>query len=206
MIKSYLSRNSRTLSSTGEAVQISEGGQFLLITKVSTGDQFEIRIDSNQWIPCWLGWKWILAEGEYFKSVEFRSVGASANMDIECVQGTGDFSDSRLNMVRGQVTNFMDGATVLSGHSQTIAGGATVDLSDSVTYPPPVDGYLRKATIITNMDPASDLELLNSAGEVLNSVLYRSNFLMESSDPIKIKNNTGSGIVTRICQEWYIVR
>jgi hypothetical protein len=55
------------------------------------------------------------------------------------------------------------------------------------------------------MDPAVDLEILNSADAVLDSVFFRSTKLYQVAEGIKVKNNTAAPVVCRANQAWYIV-
>lgn len=176
------------------------GGTFFYI--VNALYTFEIRFDSGEWIPCFAGFKRVNIQ-QPFQRVEARQSVFSGTMEVQFVVGDGDIQDTRLSVVRDKGLPVQKWPTVMTGHSQTIAAGAEVDLDG--TEPSPATSHERASTIVTNMDPAVDLEVLNQDDEVLDTVFFRSSKLYESSASLKVKNNTGAPVVARISQLWYVL-
>ena len=89
--------------------------------------------------------------------------------------------------------------SIITGHSQEIPAGSEVDLTGT----DPGTGFQRKATIITNLDRAVDLNVYNSDDELVDVVMYRTSKLYEVSAPLTIKNESEVAVNTAISQVWY---
>lgn len=199
--QSFLAWHKLTIPA-GQDVVKSVTGMYFMISELQSGTelQFLVSIDELPFFPATLGLKFTLPPGNAFSKLRFRNP-TTTDMVVEFYAGTVEGEDMRLNIVRGRATPFMHAETVISGHSSTIAAGAEVDLAGTAPSPK----YIRKATIISNMDPAVDLDLLNDADEMFDVCLFRQSKLIESSDNITVKNNTAAPVVCRIAQIWYVI-
>lgn len=178
-------------------------GEFFSCADVDggNGSHFEMRWDSQPFFPFNVGLGFRMLPGEQFKKVTFKNSQAS-DLYVEFYAGSANFFDSRLNIVRGRAAPVMNAPTVLTPHSDTIAAGDTIDLTgEHPTFP----NYIRKAHIITNLDTAVDLDILDENDALIDVVMYRETKLYEISAGIKIKNNGATPIVCRAFNVWYIV-
>ena len=191
----------KLLQAGGQAVKVSVFGKYVHFSEsYGSALPFEMRFDDLPWFPANMGLRFTLPGGDTYKELHFRNPNAK-DITIEFYCGTVETADSRLSIVRGRLVGVMHGPSVWTAHSQTIGAGATVDLTAAH---PVFPTYLRKATIVTNMDPAVDLEILDADDAVLDTVLFRSTKLYESSSGIQIKNNTAAPVVCRANQIWYV--
>lgn len=165
------------------------------------GEKFFAAFNDKPFFKAALGLKYVLPPGDAFSKLRFRNDTAE-EMVIEIYAGTVETEDMRLNIVRGRATPMMEAESVITGHSQTILAAAEVDLSATT---PPGPRFIRKATIVTNMDPAVDLDLANVDDDVFAAVFPKQSHLVQSSDPVKVQNPSGAPIVARIAQLWYVI-
>lgn len=176
-------------------------GRYFLVR--SAAEEFEMKIPGGNFFKISQGEGFDLGDEDRFTKLHFRRVpGSTVSQDVKIRTSDCYMFDARLSIVRGRFAAIMQAPTVWTAHSATIAAGAALDLTAAhPTFP----DYLRKATIVTNMDPAVDLEILNSADATLDTVLFRTTKLYEVSEGIKVKNNTGAPVVCRASQAWYVV-
>lgn len=191
----------------GQDIIVNVTGRFLICTDVEGGDgePFLVSIDDGAFVPFNLGLKVELPHPDSFSKVAIRNPSQS-EITVEFYAGSILVEDMRLNIVRGRAAPIMKAETVLTSHGGTIAGGGVIDLSDLVAHPPPNPKYLRAATIVTNMDPGVDLDILNTDDAEIGTCFFRQSLLIESSDPIKVKNSSGGNVICRIAQAWYVIR
>lgn len=83
-----------------------------------------------------------------------------------------------------------------------INAAATLTLPGGVAAPGSGYGY-RKALIVTNIDPALDLDVLDSADNIVGTVFFRQANVFETSDTLKLKNNNGSAMTVRVMEIFY---
>ncbi|MCW5554480.1 MAG: hypothetical protein KIS67_20270 [Verrucomicrobiae bacterium] len=200
--QSFLSHFKKTLQPNGQLVPVNVAGSFILCSDVvGSALPFEVQIDSEPFVPITQGLSIRLRAGDSFSKLTLRNPTDKV-LTVEFYVGSSHVDDARLNIVRGRSAPVMNAPTVMTAHSTTIAAAAALDLTGAhPTFPK----YLRKATIITNMDPAVDLELVNAADDIIATVMFRTAFLLESSEGIKVKNNSAGNVVCRAVQVWYIV-
>ena len=180
------------LKASGEAEQRPFGYVFWLCTEAS--DNFLVSFDGSTWVPARQRarftfpfaqeYVWLKApEGAQFDiAVSFYAAMASVAID------PGDIRNA-LTLNRGYAPALIPagGQVKLRGILGTIAG---------VTY--------RKAVLITNNDPGSDLEVWDGPGTTrLWTVFARQGHYVETSDDLTIKNETATAIVCRICEIFY---
>lgn len=192
----------------GQEIAVNVTGRFLICTDVEDGDgsPFEASLDGNSWFPFNLGLKIELPHPDSFSKVAIRNPGAS-EITVEFYAGSILVEDMRLNIVRGRAAPVMKAETVLQGgYGGTIAGGASIDLSDLATYPAPNAKYLRAATVVSNLDAGVDLDILDKDGDDLMPCFFRQSVLIESSDPVIVKNSSAGDVICRIAQFWYVIR
>lgn len=191
----------------GQQAERGVAGRFFICTEVEGGEgkPFELALNDNSFFPLNTGLKIQLPGGDDFSKVTLRNPTA-ASMVIEFYVGTIIVDDLRLNIIRGRSAPVMKAETVMTGHGGALGALATYDLSNTVTFPSPNAKYIRASTIVSNLDPAVDIEIRNQAGDVLMPVFFRQSILIESSDALKIFNPTGAPVVTRIAQSWYVIR
>lgn len=200
--RSYIRHHNVTLEPGVEVVKDVTGVYFIVSEKTGAGaEPFQIAFDEDPYFPANLGLGFTLPPGNFFSRLRFRNDTAET-MEIELYTGTIVGQDMRLNIVRGRAAPMMKAETVVTGHSQTIPAMDEVDLTAST---PPGPKYIRAATIVFNMDPAVDLDLVNEADEQIAPVFFRQGVNIESSAPLKVQNNTAAPVVARIAQVWYIV-
>lgn len=200
--QTFLTHFKKRLPAGGQLVQVNVAGSVFLCAEVTgTALPFEMQMDSLPFIPMTQGLSVRLKGGDEFRQLTFRNP-TSSEITVEFYAGSALIEDARLNIVRGRSAPVMHAPCVNTAHSTTIAAGAALDLTGAHPVHP---RFLRKATIVTNMDPAVDLELTNAAGDNLATVFWRTSFLLESSEGVKVKNNSASPVVCRACQVWYIV-
>ena len=192
-----------TLKTGGEPKTIAAAGNFFICADVTgDGQPFEMSWDSEPYFDFNMGLDYSLSPGDSFSKLTLKNTRQSSDIVAQIYVGSGKLTDGRLNIVRGRAAPIMHAEVVTTAHGDTLAGGAALDLTAGhPTFPK----YVRKATIVTNMDPAVDLEILDSADAILDSVLFRTTKLYEMSTGIKIKNNSGAPVVFRAMQIWYIV-
>lgn len=191
----------------GTSVKKNVTGRFLIVTDCdgNEGLPFDVALDEGSSFPMNTGLKVELPSPDSFSKVTITNPLEDA-ITVEFYTGSILVEDLRLNIIRGRSAPVMQAESVCTSASTTIAAGATLDLTDETTFPPPHPKYLRRATIITNMDAGSDLDIYNADNQLLTSVFFRTVLNWESSDPVKIKNNTGADIIVRVAQSWYVIQ
>lgn len=176
-------------------------GRYFFVNESSA--KFLMSVNGSKYFPISMGQGFDLSDSDRFNKLTFkRPAGWPDEITADIITSDCHIFDARLSIVRGRMTPFMQAESVWTPHSATIAAGTALDLTGAH---PTDDRYLRKATIVTNMDPAVDLEILNSADAVLDTVFFRSTKLYEVSQGIKVKNNSGAPVVCRASQAWYVV-
>lgn len=198
--KRFLEGHEFTLA-TNAVHNVEAYGRYLLIRSAPL--EFEMKRDGGAWFKISQGEGFDLGEEDRFQKLSFRRcAGTTIPVPVKIRTADCYMFDSRLSIVRGRVTPFMQAESVWTAHDATIAAGAALDLT---AEHPVFPDYVRKGTIITNMDPAVDLEIVNAANEILDTVFFRSTKLYEVAEGIKIKNNTAAPVVCRAAQAWYVV-
>jgi hypothetical protein len=178
------------------------GKHFMVIEQSGgQGETFWAGFDDRPLFKASLGLVFRLSGQDFFSKLRFRN-DTLEEMVIEIYAGTVETEDMRLNIVRGRAAPVMEAESVITTHSTTIAGGAEVDLT---VLPPPGPKYIRKATIVFNMDPAVDLDLADEDDNLVAPVLFRQGINYPSSEGLKVQNPSGAPIVARISQVWYVV-
>lgn len=192
-----------TIKTGGEEKQVNAAGNFFICADVTgDGQPFQMSWDNEPFFDWNMGLKYVMPPGTYFSKLRFKNTLQAADIFCQMYIGSGNVDDARLTIVRGRAAPVMNAETIKTAHSTTLGAGATLDLTAAhPTFP----RYIRKATIVTNMDPAVDLEILTPGDAVMDSVLFRTTKLYEESEGIKIKNNSGAGVVLRAVQFWYVV-
>jgi hypothetical protein len=140
-----------------------------------------------------------------FTKLNFRAKQFVVPTRIEFYAGNAQIADSRLNIVRDpnhyQVFDFQVRETVVRAGPITIAGGATVAFAGTGAAG---SGYgYRKEIIVTNLDPASDLDLLDSANNPIGTVFFRQANIFETSATVKLKNNGAGAMAIRVMEIFY---
>lgn len=127
-----------------------------------------------------------------FTRLEFKNPNAFT-VTVEVWAGYGDFRDNRFEIV--------DAYSEITGEAtNTIAGAATVTLNGNPTG----NQIQRKALLVTNLDPSSNLEILDTDDNICLYVLPSTSITFPCSGVVKVKNNTGSAISLAISQIWYV--
>lgn len=165
------------------------------------GTPFQLRWDDVSFFPFNVGLQFHLKPDELFSSIEIENP-QTADIVVEFYAGSAQVSDSRLNIVRGRAAPFMHAATVVQPISASVPATDEIEVSGAhPTFP----NYIQKAIIVTNTDPASDLEIWDLNDDIIDLVMFRESKLYEMSNGIKIHNPTGAPVLMRGMRVWYIV-
>lgn len=220
------------IPATGRPVRVDAAGLFFMASDSTTAFPFDMSFDGQSWFRWNVGLALPWPTG--FKSVWFRSLDGVA-VTLIFYAGNLPLTDSRLTIVRDpnhyQLFNFQVAPTLTKAfETASIAGG------DNVIFPgrgtvaaDPVrsagaDFSFRKAIIITNRDPGSDLEIytLKPAATAFTAngdgtykvdsltdavrvatVFLRQAWLGESNADLVVANETGTAIAVRVVELFY---
>lgn len=207
--KTALTRKRFTLPAGGENT-LNVTGNFVICTEAFGG--FDLYLTENSDALPWnVGLSVRLQGDDFFDKLRFVNQSATLAVVVEVMVGIGDVIDSRLNIVRDRPTRLsLEVAKTVTKSSATvsIAGGAFVALAGTDTVGS--GRTYRKCLLLTNNDPAVNLEIVGLAADmttetgVVASAIYGTVTVIETSDNLKIKNNSGAAIACRICELFFI--
>jgi hypothetical protein len=205
----YISHKKLTLDKNGTYSTVNITGQVFLCTKANF--TFEMQFNDGGWFDFDQGLKFNVSP-DLFTKMAFRAKNTDEHTELEYYTGGAEFSDARLSIIRdpNKVIVNSESKTLLKPFAAaTIAAGVNVKFYGTGGAGAGQAGaaYLyRKAIIVTNNDPDSDLEVYKTevdAAKRIGTVFARQAWLLESSDDVCIKNETGAAIDCRVCEVFY---
>lgn len=151
-----------------------------------------VSMDSGPRKPYRRGTGETLPNGEFFKRLEITNENPF-QVAIQLWLGWGEYIDSRFEIVDNK--------------TKYVASDITeVPANDSVEFDGAPDGFLmqRKSIFISNMDANISLFLSDSEENTGLVVFPETSVVLDTSDSVKIANETGSPVQVRIAETWYI--
>lgn len=139
---------------------------------------------------------------QYFTGLELRNTSATATVTLLFWAGFGDYIDRRLTVVDGRFNSVVpvrEAPTIyLARTSASIAGLTTVTFNTL-----PALTVRRKAIVVSNMDLANSLLILDTAGNPGTAVFPLTSVTLPISGEVKVRNGTASAIVCYIGEIFY---
>lgn len=161
----------------------------------SSTAQFWLNIDGGEDFPLEQGFAFRTPDGNYWNNIVLKNRSATA------LQVTGYIGSSLVTYAPPveQINLAVKLApTILRPNAATnLAAGATLTLAGTYL------GKNRKQIVVTNLSAAGDLQILDSAGTVGAIAFPRSAWTIETSDTVKVKNNTGLLIDLQVLEIFY---
>jgi hypothetical protein len=156
---------------------------------VNAPTNFQMSFNNGKYFDSRGGVQWSLQANERYSVLKFLSVEAQT-LDVL----TGNFSYHE-NIV---VPVFRVAKTLVK------PGPTIIEPDETIPLPGVIDGVgYRKHLIVTNLDPALDLDILDSEDEYLTTVFFRQSNVFETSDLMKLWNNNGSAMIIRVMETLY---
>lgn len=189
----------------GVEVQKNVFGTFVMITeqKGGNGAKFEMSFEELPFFDATMGMRFKLPNGNSFSKLRFVNKTGEP-MDIEFFAGSIEAEDFRLSILRGRAVRMTKAETISTAFSASIPSLGEIDLSNEIAFPPPNELYVRASTTIFNRDLSTDLEILNPSDDVIGTVFPKTGYLRESTEAVKIQNNSGSPVLVTGEQLWTI--
>lgn len=155
------------------------------------GAAFKVSFNGGEYFDMLQGARFTLQPNERFTLIKLLSDVAQ---EVTILTGNIDYDPPRTITVA---------PTRAIPNASTIAAGASIDLTTA-----PSGTSYRKAVIISNNDPGSDLDIYtqdaSGAWQLAEIVLHTESKYLETSDAIRIKNNTAGTINLRVVEFFYL--
>jgi hypothetical protein len=116
--------------------------------------------------------------------------------------GKGGIVDNRFTLVpsRDFAIPVREATTeVIARPATFIAGGAIVAFPGTPILP----HISRKAILVSNPDSALDLQFVDTLGNVISTIFFRTSAILNISGPIGVKNPNGSAVTCSVSEFWY---
>lgn len=170
-------------------------GRTFVCVRAAAG--FQMQFNNGKYFDCRNGAEWYLNPDERYNLLKFLS-------DV----------DQTVELLTGNFFYHENVVTPLSSVAQTLVKKTydpvlTSPIAAGATYTCPGAGAAgsglayRKHFILTNLDPDADLDVLDSSNNPRITAIARRAIVLETSDTLKIKNNTGASIAFRLCEIFY---
>ena len=158
--------------------------------------RFQMSFNDGEFFDCRQGVEWRMPEGDFFNRLIFT---ADADTDIEFYAGSFFYHENVVvPVIQVAKTKAVPGPN-------SIAGGANVDLETT-----PAGLSYRKAVVITNKDPAVDLDVKVKDGagvyQIAGTVFHLQAWYLETSDNVRITNPGGAAVSVGIVELFYITQ
>jgi len=127
-----------------------------------------------------------------FQRIEFNNPGLST-ISFRCFVGFGEYRDQRFALLESQTQLVGSGETSLSSSTEITFNGV-----------PSGSQIQRKEIIISNLDTTSSLDILDKNDNAFAVVPFGQIVALQTSDSIKVRNNTGSAITYRVGEIFYV--
>jgi hypothetical protein len=189
-MSSYLKDYTIQLTADGLDVNRDFVGSFLLCTYSS--QKFEMSFDGQTFFTFNQG---LRLKDVSFKKLWFRAL-VGVDTTITIYVGDVQVDDSRLNIIHDANQVLSVGskipATYLKATNQVIGAGA------SLLLPGADNGNQRKDILIFNLDAAAVLTVQTALGATGAVVWPQDNLPLETSDTVKLQNDSGAGIAVTV--------
>jgi hypothetical protein len=164
---------------------------------VSAAAGFAMSFNNGKYFDCRNGVEWSMNPDERYNLLKFRSAIAQT---LSILTGNFFYHENVVTPVASVAQTFIKTAydPVLVN---PIAAGASYSVSGTGASGSGL-GY-RKHFILTNLDADLDLDVLDSADSLRGTVFARQANVFETSDTLKIKNNSGQPIEFRLMEIFY---
>jgi len=142
---------------------------------------------------------------EFFSSLELENF-ESSTVQITLFVGFGDFLDNRTTIVGNRLTSILPviepETRLLANAATTLANNASISLSGAA----PSTAYLRrKAIMISNLDSAARLQLLDHVGTVVAlEVFAATSVIVPVSGACTVKNVSGGAVALAVSEIWWL--
>jgi len=191
--KSFIQFHKHTIQA-GQKLPVDIYGSSFACT-VATG-RFQMSFNDGEFFDCRQGVEWRMPDGDFFNRLSFA---AAANTDIEFYAGSFFYHENVvIPVIQVAKTRAIPGPI-------TIAAGGNVDLVAT-----PAGMAYRKSVIITNKDPAVDLDVkVQDAAGVYqpgSTVFHLQEWQIETSDAVRISNPGGAPVSVGIIELFYLTQ
>ncbi len=155
---------------------------------------FKMSFNNGKYFASRRGAEWSLQENERYNLLSFIS---ESSQTLEILTGNFFYHENVVvPVIKVAKTRAIPGPNA-------IAANSNVDL-----LAPPAGLSYRKSVIVTNNDPAVDLDVYTKdAGGVFQlagSVLHLQAWYLETSDDVRIRNPSGAAVNVRILETFYL--
>jgi len=211
-LTAFVQHKKLTLTHDGKHIAVPATGSVFLCKEASS--PFEMQFDDQAWFPFDQGLGFNLGPDRQFTKLNFRALNLDTDTNLEFYVANAAVGDSRLTITRDenrfQIISFMAAKTLVKGFAAaSINAGACVRFYGTGGTGLAGAAYsYRKSIVITNNDPAGDLEIYSgvSAATVrLATVFHLQAWYLETNADIWIKNETAAPIACRVCEVFYPV-
>jgi len=191
--KSFIQFHKHTIPA-GSKLPVNVYGSSFACT-MATG-RFAMSFNDGEFFDCQQGVEWRMPEGDSFNRLTFTAL---ATTDIEFYAGSFFYHQNIvIPVIQVAKTRAIPGPTA-------IGAGANVDLEA-----PPAGMAYRKSVIITNKDPAVDLDVKtkDAAGvyQIAGTVFHLQAWYLETSDAVRITNPGGAPVSIGIIELFYLTQ
>lgn len=175
-----------SLSADGAPFYVPLAGEFFLCSKADYA--FEMSMDGGNWFPMAQGLNFNISPG--YKGLWFRATSGNETA-IEFYSSNFRVADSRLSIIKDVTQSSL---YVRTAPTFLVSGSAAVNPGSTITISGGYNDKIRKAVIITNLDPANGIDIQDSTGVTGGLIYATGQTTLETSDDVKLKNNTAGAI------------
>src|SRR5439155_18398913 len=159
----FVQHKKLTLTHDGKHIAVPATGSVFLCKEASS--PFQMQFDDQAWFPFDQGLGFNLGPDRQFTKLNFRALNFDTDTNLEFYVANAAVGDSRLTITRDenrfQIVSFMAAKTLVKGFAAaSINAGASVRFYGTGGTGLAGAAYsYRKSIVITNNDPAGDLEV-----------------------------------------------
>lgn len=159
---------------------------------------FQMSFNNGKYFDCRKGVEWNLNPDERYNTLKFRSAAAQT---LDILTGNFFYHENVVTPVSSVAQT-----RIKRDYDPVLA----IPIADAATYECPGTGAsgsglsYRKHFILTNLETDLDLDVLDDDDNLRGTVFARQANVFETSDDLKIKNNSGGPINFRLMEIFYV--
>jgi len=162
----------------------------VLVFDTSTAS-FLLSMDGGEYFQIRAGWSINLGDGTFSRLIFQNPTGAAITIGFYVGNAAMAYAS------QATILTVKDPATYVKAGAVQINAGATLQYNGT-------DGAnVRKQIVVTNLDAALDLDVLDQAGNPCGLVFARSAWTIGTSGLVQLKNNQAAPLAIRVAEIFY---
>lgn len=189
--------------SAGSVQRFPQAGIRFYFVECDSDAEIAVKSDKTQAEIFTVGTGKEFTEEQAFTALEIQNLSAAA-VTVTIFAGFGDYIDKRTTIVGNRLSSILpviepktQGA---AGATNPIGAGATINLTGV-----PVSPQLRrKCIVVTNLDPALNIQIRDNAGGILLTVFKETSVTLPISEAVQIHNPNGAAVSISYGEIWWM--